>query len=368
MLESFPNKVVRKSYAIEIPIFSKLPRYICEYLISQHQNQDGLLHEEAIQEIENDIKKFFPDPREGEKWLSRLMDLKKIQVIDHYQVIADLKNKKYRTHINNLKRSATVDSYLVQPKKFPELLCEGLWGKATFEYIQTGDRTNINMCDFESYQTRGASIKSYIEYRKLFTTDEWIDFLIRTVGLNPSKFDKKTKIIYLCRLIPLLEPRTNIIEMGPPSTGKSYIYENLSFYSRLVLGGDITLAKLIYNLSTKESGLVFTQDVICFDEINKISRKKQEITSKLQQIMASGHVERGDLSARTDVGFVFQGNLLTREQDGKILPKFDDHFMMLPEEIKDSAFLDRFHGYIHGMVIFMDGNLIGLKMCILIEI
>ncbi|MHA1758714.1 MAG: BREX system Lon protease-like protein BrxL [Promethearchaeota archaeon] len=348
MLDNFPNKVVRKSYANDFPTFNTLPRYICEFLINQHQNSEGLLTFDAIQEIESDIIKYYPSEREAQAYLSRAMNLEKIQVIDHYYVIADLNYKRYKTHINNLNQKATVNKGLVSPRKYPELLIGGLWGKATFEYVKAGDLAKLNMCEFETYQTRQAVIGKYLTKRKNFSTNEWIDFLIRTIGLNPKPFSRRKKILYLCRLIPLVEPRTNILEMGPPGTGKSHIYENISFYSRVVLGGDVSLASLIYNRATRENGIIFKNDVICFDEVNKIRGNKRDIISKLQQIMASGHIERGELNTMTDISFVFQGNLDTTEENGKIVPRLDDHFVSLPADMKDSAFLDRFHAYLHG--------------------
>ncbi len=348
LLDAFPNQVVRKLYTNEILAFKRLPQYMCEFLINQHQDSDGCLQEDAIKEIISEIKKYVPTPREKEKWLSRLMNLKKIQIIDHFEVYTDLRNKRYRTRIPSLNELATVDEFLVQPKKFPELLSGGLWGRATLEYLKSGDRAKINICDFVSYQTRGAAINKYIERRKRFSTEEWINILIRTIGFEPNQFDRHKKLLYISRLIPLVEPRTYFMELGPPGTGKSHVYENLSFYSRLILGGEVTLPILIYNLNTKENGMVFKHDVICFDEINKIQGKRLNIVPKLQQIMASGHVERGDLNSITDVSFVFQGNLPTAECNGKIAPKDIDHFILLPSEMKDSAFLDRINAYIHG--------------------
>lgn len=348
MLDAFPNKVVRKSYAQEILAFKNIPQYIAEYLINQHQDPEGMLPDDAITEIANTIEKYYPDSREKEKWMSLLMTLKKIQVIDHYEVHTDLNKKRYLTHIPSLNESSTVDEFLVQPKKYPELLCGGIWGLATFEYIQTGDRAKVNMCDFESFQARGAYLGRYIEKRKQFTTEEWLNFLIKTIGLDPNQFDRRQKFLYLSRLIPMVEPNTNYMELGPPGTGKSYIYENLSFYSRLVLGGEVTLATLIYNMNSRENGLIFKHDVVCFDEINKMAKHKQELVSKLQQIMASGHVERGDLDSITNVSFVFQGNILTKEVNGEATPASSNHFIDLPPEMTDSPFLDRIHAYIHG--------------------
>jgi len=348
LLEAFPNKVVRKSYAKGILAFEKIPQYLSEFLINQHQDREGMLPDDAIAEITHTIEKYYPEPREKEKWNSLLMTLKKIQIIDHFEVITDLNRKRYRTHITGLNKSATVDKLLVQPNKYPELLCGGMWGLGTFEYIQTGDRGKVNMCDFESFQTRGASLKRYIDKRKEFTTEEWLNFLIKSIGLASTQFNRRQKFLYLCRLIPMVEPHTNFMELGPPGTGKSYLYENLTFYSRSVLGGEVTLATLIYNMNTRENGIVFKSDVVCFDEINKMKGRKQELVSKLQQIMASGHIERGDLDSITDVSFVFQGNLITRWVSGAYEPVSSDHFVDLPPEMKDSPFLDRIHAYIHG--------------------
>jgi ATP-dependent Lon protease len=204
------------------------------------------------------------------------------------------------------------------------------------------------MSDFESYQSEGVILSKYYHNRKNFSSDEWIKFLIRSNGLDPNSMSRKEQLLYLARLIPLVEACTNLLELGPPGTGKSFVYENASDYCRMLLGGEITMPNLVFNKTTKQIGLVFTKDVLCFDEINKENAKINNLIPKLQQIMASNRVERGELEAMTDVSLVFQGNIDFTYKNGMKVPRDDDHLKVLPKDMYHTAFLDRIHMFIHG--------------------
>jgi hypothetical protein len=146
----------------------------------------------------------------------------------------------------------------------------------------------------------------------------------------------------------MVEECTNLLELGPPSTGKSFIYENTSEYCRILLGGEISLAKLIYDQTTRRIGMVFKKDVLCFDEINKANPQLNVLIPKFQQIMASNRVERGDLEAITRVSLVFQGNIDFILEKNRIQPKEQEYLKILPKDMYNSAFLDRIHVFIHG--------------------
>ncbi|MBD3185931.1 BREX system Lon protease-like protein BrxL [Candidatus Bathyarchaeota archaeon] len=347
--DHFRNRVVRKSYATSVPVLKKLPRYISEFIVNQHSDENGFLRKDVLEEIVNDLKKFFPEKKDKELYKSRALELGTVDLIGHFEVNTDLRQGSYKTYIKSIDEKASVNKDLILPTKYPDLLRGGLWGKATFEYLRRGDGGMMNMIDFESYQEQKPTLKRYIMKRNQFTTTEWLDMLIKTLGLEPASFTREKKLLYLTRLIPLVEPCTNTLEMGPPGTGKSHTYENLSFYSRSILGGDITMARFIYNQSTRHNGVIFNYDMICFDEINKPKSNLTTLIPKLQQIMASNRVERGELDAQTDVSLVFQGNIdFIKGPSGNPKPKYVDHFKDIPKGMKDPAFLDRIHGYIQG--------------------
>ncbi|MBD3212870.1 MAG: BREX system Lon protease-like protein BrxL [Candidatus Lokiarchaeota archaeon] len=346
--ETFRNKVVRKHYACSIPELERFPTYVSEYLISLHADQNGMLPDDAISFIVDQVKKSFFEKKEKEAIKSIALDLGSVEIIDHFDVYCDLRRGKYYTDISVIDERATVNKDLVLPSGYQELLKGGLWGKANFQYVKHGDLASLNMNDFEGYQMTNVIFKRYIENRQNFITAEWINFLIRSIGLKPEALTHKQKLLYLCRLIPFVQPFTNLLELGPPGTGKSYIFENISEYCRILVGGEISPAKLIYNQSNKQIGIIFKKDIICFDEINKNNPKLNQIIPKLQQVMASNQIERGDMEARTEVSLVFQGNIDFVHKDNRTQPKDEEFLKVLPKYMYDSAFLDRIHLFIHG--------------------
>lgn len=347
-IDQFPNKVVRKSYAISIPEFKKLPTYVSEFLISIYADENGNLRQDAIERIVETMKLKAHEKKSKEALKSLALELGSIELIDHFEVYTDLHRGKYFTHISILDEKATVNRDLLSPTRFQPLLKGGLWGKAKFQHIKQGDFASLNMDQFESYQTSNVILKNYVISRSQFSTEEWIDFLIRSMGFNPKAFNKEQKLMYLARLLPMVEECLNLLELGPPGTGKSFIYENASEYCRVLLGGEISPAKLIYDQISRRIGLVFKKDVLCFDEINKKNTRLNDIIPKLQQIMASNRVERGELEAMTQVSIVFQGNIDFQLKENEARPKEEDYLKILPKDMYNSAFLDRIHLFIHG--------------------
>jgi ATP-dependent Lon protease len=345
---SFSNKIVRKGYPERINELKRFPNYVSEFLINKYADNYGFLQEDALIEILSLINKYAPDKYDKESYKSILVEMGTIELIEQYFAYVDLRKGKYYTYISILDEQATVNRDLLAPSAYPDLLKSGVWGKAKIQYTGKGDGTSINVNGFEAYQSTGVILKSYIRQRPKFSTDEWINLLIRSIGINPNKLDRNMKFLYLTRIIPLVEPQVNSLELGPPGTGKSYIYENQSGYARMLLGGEITGAKLIYNKSTRKNGFVFTKDTLCFDEINKHHGKVNSLLAKMQQIMASNRVERGDLDAMTDVSLVFQGNIEFKNLNGKIVPKYQNFLQVLPPGMQDTAFLDRIHIFLHG--------------------
>ncbi|MHA1338832.1 MAG: BREX system Lon protease-like protein BrxL [Promethearchaeota archaeon] len=343
----YSGNIVRKIYARAIPNLKNLPVYVSEYLISKYLDDNGILQEDALEEIQR-LSLSTYEKCEKEAIKSMIMEVGVVKLVDFYEAYTDLRKGRYYSYIPKLDEKATVNRDLLKPHKFQALLKGGLWGKAKIEYLRNRESVSLNICEFEPLQSFNAITKTYIRGRYAFSTNEWIDFLIRTIGINPNSISRKLKFMYLARLIPFVETCCNLMELGPPGTGKSFIFENISQYSRILVGGEITPAKLIYNQQTKANGLIFYKDVICFDEIDQSNPKLKEIMPKLQQIMASNRVERGEMEATTIISLVFQGNPEFEVFNGKYQPKGGDCIKALPDYMRNTAFLDRIHIFLHG--------------------
>jgi ATP-dependent Lon protease len=347
--EHFKNKYLNKEFVDTIHDLEHFPKFVREFLISKYANEEGTVDADDLKNIISEIKKNSFEKADKEKIKSICLELSNIELIDHVQVYVDLKNGRYVTHIKQIDEKALVNKDLVQPGKYDDLLKCGLWGKATYQYIKNADAIRFNLCDFTPYQSSGVVLSGFKNKRKNFSTSEWIDLLIKSIGINPEVLSEEQKMLYLARLIPLVEARTNSLELGQAGTGKSFVYEQASEFARVFLGQDISEAVLIYNEQNKQLGIIFNKDLICFDEVDKGKSSFRHIIPKLQQIMASNSVERGEFQAMTDISIVFQGNILFRESSGQREPTYSNFIEQhLPKEMQDVSFLDRIHLFIRG--------------------
>jgi len=347
--EAFPDLTVKKSHSHKYEA-SKLPRFISEYLISKYSDRDGNLSDEGLQKIVNFISEYYPEHKDKEYLKHRAMQLGSVKVLDEFSVVTDVK---YQTHnviipVMGLRDVRIRSSILMEHEN---LLRGGMWGIAKIVWdpeeepkIPNHPR-NLLVDEFIPFQVSRCDLDNFIAKRESFTTEKWIDLLINTVGLNPKMYDRRTKILLLSRLIPLVEPNVNLTELGPKGTGKTFLLRNISYYSRIISGGNVSPAVLFYHLVTKTPGLIALKDVIVFDEISKIRfSNPEEVMGKLKDYMESGNYERGLQQVHADASIVLVGNLPTRY--GK--PRDKLIFDVLPEPMKDTAFLDRMHGLITG--------------------
>lgn len=198
-------------------------------------------------------------------------------------------------------------------------------------------------------QMPGLDIEAYKTARKEFTTDEWIDLLLRSVGMEPTQFNKRVKWLHLARLIPLIENNFNLCELGPRGTGKSHVYKEISPNSILVSGGQTTVANLFYNMASRTMGLVGMWDCVAFDEVAGIKFKDNDGVQIMKDFMASGSFARGKEEKNASASMVFVGNI---NQSVDVILKTSNLFEPFPEVMgTDSAFLDRMHCYLPGWEI-----------------
>ena len=351
VLEVFGDIAVEKSLA-RLEVVSRLPRFIAEYLISKYYKKDPIGWQEAVARI---VREYYPDPSEKDRVLSIAKRRGRITLIDEYKVVVNLKRNMYYLHIPNLQiYDALVSDSIVERY---ERILSGLWGIGVLEYrpeiaeamsSRGKERvpfTPLIMVEFEPFQVYNIDLNSFIEGRRKFTLEEWVELLIKSIGLNPDMYNWKQKLLLLFRLVPLAEGNVNLMELGPRATGKTYLYRNISYYTRIYAGGTISAATLFYHARLRILGDIGTRDAVIFDEIAKVRfTNPDEMVSKLKDYMVDGHFERGLLKrAHSTCSLVFVGNVELSAEGvyGSIID-------YLPEFMKDTALIDRIHGLLPG--------------------
>ena len=339
----FQYKVVKKGIVNSLKNSIKLPVYVLEYLISQYSDQ-GLTNEEVVNKVKDVLNKHYISPEDKNKIKDAIKTDGSIVIIDKLLIDVDLKKDMYIGTLNTagLKDILVDDEWI---RKYKGLLEGGMWGLIRLEKNEDSSKYPVIVGKFSPMQISTDEIEEYIEKRKEFTRDEWLDFLINSIGLNPDKFDLRKKLLMLLRLIPHCETNYNMIELGPRETGKSYTYNELSPYSLLVAGGKATVPVLFYNLTKKEVGLVGIWDVVAFDEVANVKFDDPQGPAMLQTYMESGNFARDKMRIEGKASMVFVGNidnpLQVWEQGGNL-------FATLADELQTPAIIDRFHYYLPG--------------------
>jgi len=352
LIEYFPGKFVRKDLTKRIKEGANVPVYVLEYLLGMYCSSTD---EEVIEAGVENVKKILSDnyvrPDESQKIISKLREMGSYTVIDKVSVKLNYKNDIYEAEFSNLgiKNVPISEKY---PSEYERLLCGGIWCIIQLEYFY--DEADKNRCPFiirklTPIQMPSINIDEIKAVRPHFKDEEWINLLLRSTGMEPTKFNKRVKMLHLARLLPLIENNYNLCELGPRSTGKSHIYKEISPNSILVSGGQTTVANLFYNMANKTIGLVGLWDCVAFDEVAGIKFKDQDGVQIMKDYMASGSFSRGKEEKNAYASMVFIGNI---NQSVDSLLKTSHLFEPFPEVMgNDSAFLDRIHCYIPGWEI-----------------
>lgn len=349
LLEHFDGKIVRKDLAKRIKEGANVPVYVLEFLLGQYCCSD---EEDVIESGVAKVKKILADnfvrPDEAQKILSVLRQKETYSVIDKITVNLNIKNDTYEAEFSNLgiKNVPISEDY---PTQYDRLLCGGIWCMVNLEYqFDEEDKkgTPIRILKLQPIQMPHVNIKDLQEGRKYFTKNEWIDIMLRSIGMEPDELNDREKWLLLLRLVPLVENNYNLCELGPRSTGKSYVYKEISPNSILVSGGQTTVANLFYNMARKQVGLVGLWDCVAFDEVAGINFKDKDGIQIMKDYMASGSFARGKEEKAATASMVFVGNI---NQSVDVLLKTSSLFEPFPPEMgTDTAFLDRMHCYIPG--------------------
>lgn len=349
----YDGRIVRKDLTKSIKEGANVPVYVLEYLLGQYCNSDD---EEIIQEGLDNVKRILRDnyvrPDEAQKILSLLRERGSYTVIDRITVVLNTKEDRYEAAFSNL----GIEDIPIHPdyvKDYDRLLCGGIWCilQLEYEFIEEDKKNTqpIRIRKLTPIQMPHVDMDEVRNGRKSFTKEEWMDVLLRSTGLEPDKFSDRAKWLLVARMIPLVENNFNLCELGPRSTGKSYIYEQISPNSILVAGGQTTVANLFYNMSSHTVGLVGMWDCVAFDEVAGIKFKDKDGVQIMKGYMASGAFSRGKAEITAKASMVFVGNI---NQSVDTLLKTSSLFDPFPPEMgTDTAFLDRMHCYIPGWEI-----------------
>ena len=369
--QNFDGKIVRKDLTKKIKEGANVPVYVLEFLLGQYCSSDD---DEAIEQGVQNVKRILADnfvrPDEAQKVLSHLRSRGSHTIIDMVTVRLDIKKDCFFAEFSNLGLAniPITDEY---PEKYDRLLCGGIWCIVQLDYETEGDN-NFGIIDadgntLQSKQKKQKDI-SPISIRKLtpiqmphidiedlkhgrqaFTKEEWLDVMLRYIGMEPDELTYREKWLLLTRMIPLVENNFNLCELGPRSTGKSHLYKEISPNSILVSGGQTTVANLFYNMGRKTVGLVGLWDCVTFDEVAGIRFKDKDGVQIMKDYMASGSFARGKEEKAASASMVFVGNI---NQSVDVLLKTSSLFDPFPPEMgTDTAFLDRMHCYLPGWEI-----------------
>ena len=347
--DNFAGKIVRKDLTKKIKEGANVPVYVLEFLLGQYCGSDD---EEIIEQGVEKVKKILADnfvrPDEAQKTLSILRSKGFYTVIDKVTINLNIRTDTYEAEFSNLgiKEIPISEEY---PEKYDRLLCGGIWCivQLEYEYNEEDKRANpIKIAKLTPIQMPHVDINELKEGRKAFTKEEWMDILLRSIGMEPDQLSEREKWLLLLRLVPLVENNYNLCELGPRSTGKSHIYKEISPNSILVSGGQTTVANLFYNMGKRTVGLVGLWDCVAFDEVAGIKFKDKDGIQIMKDYMASGSFARGKEEKAASASMVFVGNI---NQSVDVLLKTSSLFDPFPPEMgQDTAFLDRMHCYIPG--------------------
>ena len=356
VLNAFIGKVVRKDLAFLVKGGLPVPTYVLEYLLGQYcASDDEEIINEGLEKVKDVIKNNYVHRAEAESVKGLIREHGKHRIIDKVTVVLNEKNDEYQATFANLGLSG-VPIGTDYVRKNPKLLSgNGVWCIVTIGYISGEDvKVRWEIQTLKPIQISNIDLQEYIDQRKNFTTEEWIDLLMHTVGLNPDTMNRREKFITLARLLPHVENNFNFMELGPKGTGKSHVFQELSPYGVLVSGGDVTSARLFVKMQGNKEilGLVGYWDVVAWDEFEQQKGRAVDavLIDTMQNYLANKSFNRGKGTHEASASMVFVGNT---KHTVPFMLKNTHLFESIPTSFIKGAFLDRIHLYNPGWEIKM---------------
>lgn len=348
----FAGKVVRKDLVRKVKVGANVPVFVLEYLLGKYcATNDPIAINAGLKVVNNTLISNFVRPDEANKAQSLVKDKGKHTLIDKIQVRYVSDDDKYWAELKNFgHKYVHIPEHFM--REYDRLLMGGIWAQIDlrhqYDEEQKGKRSPFWIDSIKPIQLATFDVDEYRACRSQFSTDEWIDLLLRTIGMEPSHFERRVKLLLLVRLLALCEQNYNLVELGPRGTGKSYGYQELSPYT-ILLTGPTTVANLFYNMASGKMGLVGIWDAVAFDEVADLQKMPKEVVTTLKTYCESGTFARGKDSLSGMASIAMFGNT---NQPVEVMVRSSHLFMPMPDVIReDMAFLDRIHFYIPGWEI-----------------
>lgn len=345
----FAGKVVRKDLVRKVKVGANIPVFVLEYLLGKYcATDDSAAIEAGLRIVNWTLAENFVRPDEANKAQSLVREKGKYTLIDKVKVRYLSEDDKYWAELTNFgHKFVHIPEHYI--REYDRLLMGGVWAQLNINHLYDeeakGKRSPFWIEDMRPIQLATFDLTDYRQCRNQFSTDEWIDLLIRSIGMEPTHFERRLKLLFLTRLIPLCEQNYNFVELGPRGTGKSYAYQELSPYT-ILLTGPTTVANLFYNMATGKIGLVGLWDAVAFDEVADMQKMPKEVVTTLKTYCESGTFARGKEAISGSASVALFGNT---NQPVEVMVRSSHLFIPLPEVIReDMAFLDRIHFYLPG--------------------
>ncbi len=348
----FAGRVVRKDLVRRVKVGANVPVYVLEFLLGQYcATDDPVAIEAGLRLVNTTLARQFVRPDEANKVQALVKEQGRYRIIDKVKVrLLETEDKYWAELVNFNHRYVHIPERYV--RKYDRLLEGGIWAEIELEYYPDEQRGGVIrpffIRELKPIQLASFDLDDYRRRRAEFTTEEWMDLLIRSIGLEPEGMDWRLKMHLLTRLAPMVERNLNVVELGPRGTGKSFVYREITPYAILVSGGKTTVANLFYNMATRRMGLVGLWDTVAFDEVAGIKFNDTTALQILKDYMESGSFSRGREELVAEASMVFLGNINVPLD---VLLRTGHLFQPFPEPMQDMALLDRIHHYIPGWEI-----------------
>jgi ATP-dependent Lon protease len=344
--EAFPGLAVRKDLVARVRGNAVVPGYVLEFLLAQYcATDDDATIEVGIESVRKVLAEHYVHRGEAELVKSTIRDRGRYRIIDKVEVVLDERRDIHTAAFANLGlKGVPIDDRTV--KLHPKLLTGGVWCMADIEY-SAGEAHDDRwiIAGVKPIQLGQFDFDGYLGGRRQFSTDEWIDLLIQSIGFAPEMLSQRAKLLQIVRLVPFVERNYNLVELGPKGTGKSHIYSEFSPHGMLISGGEVTAPKLFVNNTNGRIGLVGYWHVVAFDEFAGQKRVDKNLVDIMKNYMANKTFSRGVQTMGAEASMVFIGNTA---RPVPTMLAHSDLFEVLPDSYHDSAYLDRLHHYLPG--------------------